>query len=140
MTNFFSPCHSLILDSGNKCWDEYFTEGELIEIKSYQLTKFPPLPLELKEHLQAFLKYTSLDLDILCCKLSTVRLHPVNDSAKEWAHSTILTTIKLLMCNYIPLTDQNESDVVKRIWILLDTVFDHSNIISKGKTFSFIVI
>ncbi|KAG1580612.1 hypothetical protein G6F47_010490 [Rhizopus delemar] len=130
--NFEHPCHSLIFDSGDKCWDEYFTEEELIEIKSYQLKKFPPLPLELKEYLQTLLKYTSLDLDTLYCKLSTVRLHPVNDSVKEWAQSTILSTIKLFMCNYIPSTDQSESDVIRKIWILLDTVFDHSTIISRS--------
>lgn len=130
--NYEHPCHSLIFDSGDKCWDEYFTEEELIEIKSYQLKKFPPLPLELKEYLQNLLEYTSLDLDTLYCKLSTVRLHPVNDSAKEWAQSTILNTIKLFMCNYIPLTDQSEGDIIRRIWILLDTVFDHSTIISRG--------
>jgi hypothetical protein len=128
---FFSPCHSLIFDSGDKCWDEYFTEEELIEIKSYQLKKFPSLPVELKEYLQKLLEYTSLDLDALYSELNTIRLHPVNDSAKEWAQSTILSTIKLFMCNYIPLTDQSESDVIRRIWILLDTVFDHSTIISR---------
>ncbi|KAG0743871.1 hypothetical protein G6F33_010833 [Rhizopus arrhizus] len=130
--NFEHPCYSLIFDSGDKRWDKYFTEEELIEIKSYQLKKFPPLPLEMKEYLQTLLKYTSLDLDTLYCKLSTVRLHPVNDSAKEWAQSTILSTIKLFMCNYIPLTDQSESDIIRRIWILLDTVFDHSTIISRS--------
>ncbi|KAG2191987.1 hypothetical protein INT47_000779 [Mucor saturninus] len=130
--NFEHPCHSLIFDSGDNCWNNYLTEEELIEIKSYQLKKFPPLPLELKEYLQTLLKYTSLDLDTLYCKLSSVRLHPVNESAKEWAQSTILNTIKLFMCHYIPLTDQTESDVIRRIWILLDTVFDHSIIISRS--------
>ncbi|EPB88012.1 hypothetical protein HMPREF1544_05190 [Mucor circinelloides 1006PhL] len=36
------------------------------------------------------------------------------------------------MCNYIPLTNQTESDVIRRIWILLDAVFDHSIIISRS--------
>ncbi|RCH81527.1 hypothetical protein CU098_001238, partial [Rhizopus stolonifer] len=127
---------SLSKPGKNKNWRLTFDKGkaeeESIEIKSYQLKKFPPLPLELKEYLQTLLEYTSLDLDTLYCKLSTVRLHPVNDSAKEWAQSTILNTIKLFMCNYIPLTDQSEGDIIRIIWILLDTVFDHSTIISRG--------
>jgi hypothetical protein len=95
------------------------------------LKKFPSLPQELKDYLQPLLKDTSLDLNALYLKISETRLHPITDSAKEWAQSTILNTIKLFMCNYIPLTDQSEGDVIRRIWILLDTVFDHSTIISR---------
>ncbi|CAO0789700.1 unnamed protein product [Mucor circinelloides] len=40
------------------------------------------------------------------------------------------------MCNYIPLTNQTESDVIRRIWILLDAVFDHSIIISRSSASS----
>ncbi|KAG1422283.1 hypothetical protein G6F58_003370 [Rhizopus delemar] len=36
------------------------------------------------------------------------------------------------MSNYFPLSDQSEADILRRIWLLIDTVFDYSAIKSRS--------
>ena len=50
---------------------------------------------------------------------------PNNDFDMDWAQSTIETALKLYPANYFPLTDQTESDILKRIWIFIEKAFDN---------------
>ena len=50
---------------------------------------------------------------------------PINDFDMEWTQSTIETALRLYPANYFPLTDQTEFDILKRIWIFIDKVFDN---------------
>lgn len=60
--------------------------------------------------------------------MKAANFHPRNDEALAWAQTTVLNTIKLFMSNYFPLSDQSEAGILRRIWLLIDTVFDYSAI------------
>ncbi|KAI8137318.1 hypothetical protein BJV82DRAFT_635858 [Fennellomyces sp. T-0311] len=42
----------------------------------------------------------------------------------EWAQSTIETALRLYPAEFIPLTNQTEWDVLKKIWVFIDKAFD----------------
>lgn len=51
----------------------------------------------------------------------------------EWIKSIILEYIlNYLQCGYMPHTDQLEGDMMRRIWIFIDTMLDSSNMKRRG--------
>lgn len=71
------------------------------------------------------------DLEKLYTEVKAANFHPRKDEALAWAQTTVMDTIKLFMSSYFPLSDQSESDILRRIWSLIDSVFDHSEIKSR---------
>lgn len=63
--------------------------------------------------------------------VKAANFHPRKDEALAWAQTTVLNTIKLFMSNYFPLSGQSEADILRRVWLLIDAVFDYSAIKSK---------
>ncbi|KAI7900632.1 uncharacterized protein BX663DRAFT_151916 [Cokeromyces recurvatus] len=130
---FEHPCHSLILDSGDQCWETVFTKEDLNEIKTFKLKRLPNLPTDLENYFNSLLLLsTENDLDKLYTNVKAANFHPRNDKALAWAQTIVLNTIKLFMSNYFPLSDQSEADILRRIWLLIDTVFDYSAIKSRS--------
>ncbi|KAI9272206.1 hypothetical protein EDC94DRAFT_638785 [Helicostylum pulchrum] len=123
------PCHSLILDSRDQCWETVFTKEDLKEIKTFKLKRLPNLPADLENYFNSLLLLsTENDLEKLYTDMKAANFHPRNDEALAWAQTTVLNTIKLFMSNYFPLSDQSEAGILRRIWLLIDTVFDYSAI------------
>ena len=52
--------------------------------------------------------------------------------AREWIRNTLLDYLHLFKWGYLPLTDQLEGDMMRRIWRFIDTVFDDSKITCRG--------
>lgn len=48
--------------------------------------------------------------------------------AREWVRNTLLDYFTLFKWGYLPLTDQLEGDMMRRVWRFIDTVFDDSKI------------
>lgn len=107
-------------------WKQYFSEKELLGIKSHNLKKL----IELPSNLQAFINSLkdSSDIDTLKAKLDQEQ----NSPACEWVKYTILDFLALFKCRYLPLTDQLEGDMMRRVWRFIDTAFDDSNITCRG--------
>lgn len=114
--------HSLVLDTSEKVWDQYFTEEELLEIKSYNNKQFSNLPASLRTYIN-FLKESD-DAASLKGKLEKEETCP----AREWVRNTLLDYLNLFKWGYLPLTDQLEGDMMRRVWRFIDTVFDDSKI------------
>ncbi|KAG1301753.1 hypothetical protein G6F64_011523 [Rhizopus arrhizus] len=109
-----------------------FTKEDLKEIKTFKLKRLPNLPTDLENYFNSLLLLsTENDLDKLYTDVKAANFHPRNDEALAWAQTTVLNTIKLFMSNYFPLSDQSEADILRRIWLLIDTVFDYSAIKSR---------
>ncbi|GAN06832.1 hypothetical protein MAM1_0137c06322 [Mucor ambiguus] len=103
------------------------------EIKTFKLKRLPNLPTDLENYFDSLLLLsTENDLDKLYIDVKAANFHPKNDEALAWAQTTVLNTIKLFMSNYFPLSDQSEADILRRIWLLIDTVFDYSAIKSRS--------
>lgn len=109
-----------------------FTKEDLEEIKTFQLKPLPSLPSNLENY---FSKLQSLaiqdDLYKFYTLVKAANFDPEKDEALAWAQTTVLNTIKLFMCNYFPLSDQSEADILHRTWSLVDSVFVYSAINSR---------
>ncbi|RCH82413.1 hypothetical protein CU098_005247, partial [Rhizopus stolonifer] len=108
--NYEHPVHSLVLDTSDKIWKKYSSGKEIFEIKSYNNKQFRDLPVVLRTYLDS-LKESN---DAVTLKKSWTK----NKHALRWG--------------YLPLTDQLEGDMMRRIWRFIDTVFDDSKVTCRG--------
>ncbi|RCH92754.1 hypothetical protein CU098_009368, partial [Rhizopus stolonifer] len=120
------PVHSLIFDTNDKSWASYFTKEEIKEITMYKPKKLDELPDVLNNYIEDLKKLR--DVDTLKKKLS----EETTCSACEWVRYTVLDYFKLFKYGYLPLSDQTEDDMMRRIWFFIDTVFDASPIHCRG--------
>lgn len=88
-----------------------------------QLVELPP---NVNEYIESLQKST----DAISLKRQLTQ--ELECPASDWIRNTLLEYLKLFKCNYLPLTDQSEGDVLRRVWIFLDTVFDDSKISCRG--------
>ncbi|KAG1450547.1 hypothetical protein G6F55_009633 [Rhizopus delemar] len=119
--NYEHPCHSIIFDSNDKCWEDVFASEDLQEIKTYRLKQLDDLPVDLQEYVDSYKSIN--EIDGLFEKVKKDVFHPLKESSCEWAQAIIYSYLKLYMFNYFPLNDQTETDIFLRIWSLIDTVF-----------------
>ncbi|KAI9354383.1 hypothetical protein BD770DRAFT_367469 [Pilaira anomala] len=56
------------------------------------------------------------------------KLHPKRDPCLKWVQDSLYNCLKLYFAEYLPLTDQTEGDLLRRIWSCVDTVFDFSSL------------
>ncbi|KAL9549077.1 hypothetical protein PS6_006280 [Mucor atramentarius] len=124
--NYEHPVHSLIFDTSDKSWSTYFTKEELEEIVAFKPRKLDELPNTLKSYMEDLRKLN--DIETLRKKLA----EETGSSACEWVRYTVLEYIKVFKYQYLPLLDQTEGDMMRRIWLFIDTAFDASPIHCRG--------
>jgi hypothetical protein len=114
--------HSLILDLSDENWKKYFSNEDITEMLNYNEKNLPALPEELNNFIlearqlpdaNSLKQYLKQEFDSLAC---------------EWAKDTILSYIKLFKFQQLPLNNQTEGDMFRRIWFFLDTVLDDCKI------------
>lgn len=120
---FSSPVHSMILDLDDVNWKKYLTAEEINEVKTFKPKELIGLPLEVENYME------SLKESINSVELKTGDL---DGSACSWIKRTLLEYFNLFKCNYLPMTDHSEGDALRRVWLFLDTMFDHSKISCRG--------
>ncbi|KAI7868615.1 hypothetical protein BDF14DRAFT_1693001, partial [Spinellus fusiger] len=107
--NYKHPVHSLILDTSDKIWKKHFVEEELLDIKAYNNKRLNDLPPSLQTYIDHLI--TSANSISLKKKLVQEQTSP----ACEWLRNIILEYIRLFRWNYLPLTDQLEGDIMRRV-------------------------
>ncbi|KAI7847654.1 hypothetical protein BDC45DRAFT_341073 [Circinella umbellata] len=129
---FEHPVHSLILDVDDTMWidDGYFTEEEMKEVKNEACPKDYDLPEKLNEYLKGYLG--KRDLETIFEQASHVPFHPKNEPDLFWIHQTFLKTLNLFYNNYLPVTDHSESDLLNRVWVVVQECFDESEFKVRG--------
>ncbi|KAI9364102.1 hypothetical protein BD770DRAFT_309044, partial [Pilaira anomala] len=120
------PVHSMIMDPDDRCWTDVFTSEELDEIRKFNLKPLPQLPEEMKLYMDEFRTYN--DIEELYEKVQERKLHPKRDPCLKWVQDSLYNCLKLFFAEYLPLTDQTEGDLMRRIWSCVDTVFDFSSL------------
>lgn len=118
-------------------------KSNLDEIKRFQLKQLPALPSDLDDYFNSLLLTTqpmSSDLFRMYKHVKSDDFHPKEESKLEWAQFTVLETIKLYMSGYFPLSDHSESDILRRIWMPLEKVFDCSVITARRYFFCFFFV
>lgn len=106
----FSPTHSLVFDTGDKSWSNYFTKEEMEEITTFKPTKLDELPKTLNDYMEDLKMINNIET------LRKTLADETECSACEWVRYTVLEYIKLFNYRYLPLSDETEGDVMRRIW------------------------
>ncbi|KAG1171479.1 hypothetical protein G6F71_006929 [Rhizopus microsporus] len=120
------PVHSMVLDLSDINWKKYLTDEEIDEIENFKMKQLVELPPNVNKYIESLQKST----DAISLKRQLTQ--ELECPASDWISNTLLEYLKLFKYNHLPLTDQSEGDVLRRVWIFLDTVFDDSKISCRG--------
>lgn len=113
----------MILDTNDKNWEGYFTTDEIKEIKAFEKKNFETLPSGLEEYIDSLKKYTNADT--LESKLTEVPDCP----ARDWVRRTLLDHLRLFKYNReLILYNYTKEDLLRRVYLFLDTVLDDSKL------------
>ncbi|KAI9495578.1 hypothetical protein BDB00DRAFT_870427 [Zychaea mexicana] len=89
------PSHSMILDTSDPVWLEYFTKSELKEIEDEKKVTLSELPKSMQTYLDC---YNGLKtLDELWNEHTKHSLHPIRDADLYWVHSSVRNVLEILM-------------------------------------------
>ncbi|GAN11802.1 hypothetical protein MAM1_0985d11403 [Mucor ambiguus] len=116
--------HSLVLNVQDHCWQEYFTDSELDEIKYYKAIELPVLP----SNVQVLLDDLKTTANSNLYNKVTQEIH-ASTSDEKWVQDAYNTCFRLIQSGVFPLSsDITEQAIGKRMWSCLDACFDFSNI------------
>lgn len=134
-SNYLHPANSLVLDLEDDHWSEWFTELELQEINAATERQKKHLPQEMKSYLDALPE--SDDINVLFNFLNEQQINPSDHRGLYFLKTTLLYSLDLFRISYLPITDQGESDIMRRIWVIIDWAFDGSNLKVRSENGSF---
>lgn len=124
-----------MLDLEDDHWSEWFTELELQEICAATERQKKHLPQEMKSYLDALPE--SDDINVLFNYLNEQQINPSDHRGLYFLKTTLLYSLDLFRISYLPLTDQGERDIMRRIWVIIDWAFDGSNLKVRSEKGSF---
>ncbi|KAI7852076.1 hypothetical protein BDC45DRAFT_514248 [Circinella umbellata] len=119
------PCHSMILDTTDPVWLDYFTEIELEEIEREKQVAVSELPGKIQVYLDNYKDLRTLDS--LWNEYTKHTFHPINDNDLYWAHSSVRNVLEVLMHDSHKKF-KTEADLMKRAWLIIDRCFDNGDI------------
>ncbi|KAG2220851.1 hypothetical protein INT45_010913 [Circinella minor] len=119
------PCLSMIFDPADCVWKNYFTEEELVEIEEHNKPVIANLSTEMSSYLKNYKNLRTLTE--LWEENDKHHFHRINEPDMYWAHTSVSRAIDVLLYN-IHEKYQTESDLMKRIWVMIDSCFDAGNI------------
>ncbi|CEP08874.1 hypothetical protein, partial, partial [Parasitella parasitica] len=118
--------HSFIITPDDPVWKSRFTADELKEIRSKNSNPLPPCSDTLLSYLNTFTDSKTVDELI---KRTRKRHFDFDEEFDlDWAQQSMQSALRLFKSHYIPLTDQSEADIIRRIWYFIDTAFDNVSI------------
>ncbi|KAI9254745.1 hypothetical protein EDC94DRAFT_236636 [Helicostylum pulchrum] len=120
------PSCSLILDINDDHWTGYFSPEELREIKEVTTPTDSKLPENMTNFINTIPKTTKLKEIFL--HLNSQIIDPYQDRDVYWLKNTLQQAADLFETGYIPLTNQTERDLIRRVWGFIDTAYDSSEL------------
>ncbi|KAG2220814.1 hypothetical protein INT45_004475, partial [Circinella minor] len=123
--NYEHPVHSMILDTNDNLWKNYFTPDELNEIEAEKEPTFHQLPKVVLQYLNNYKLLKTLD-DMWEEGIKH-HFHPVRQPLMYWVHTSVIRCIDILLQN-VHKKYKTEADLMKRIWILIDCCFDEGEL------------
>ncbi|KAI9282212.1 hypothetical protein BY458DRAFT_571107 [Sporodiniella umbellata] len=115
--------------------DEWFTKQELQEINVTTERQKKHLPQKMKNYLDALPE--SENINVLFNYLNEQQINPSDHRGLYFLKTTLLYSLDLFRTSYLPVTDQGERDIMRRIWVIIDWVFDGSNLKVRSEKGSF---
>ncbi|KAG2227384.1 hypothetical protein INT45_004340 [Circinella minor] len=119
------PCHSMILDTSDPVWLDYFTKEELHEIEDEKKVPISKLPDNMTNYLDNYKNLKSLRS--LWDEYKKHNIDPIDDSELYWVHSSVRNVLEILTYN-LHKTYKTEADLMKRVWSIIDCCFDYGDL------------
>lgn len=116
----------MILDINDDHWTGYFSPEELREIKEVTTPTDSKLPENMTNFINTIPKTTKLKEIFL--HLNSQIIDPYQDRDVYWLKNTLQQAADLFETGYIPLTNQTERDLIRRVWGFIDTAYDSSEL------------
>lgn len=114
-------CHSFILNVQDNCWNAYFSEEEIEEIKSFHAVGLPWLPSDTKSYID---ELQDTPKNNLHDKVNEVTY--TSNSDRKWIQDCYNACFRLVHSGFFPLRDVTEQGIGKRMWCCVDSCFDFS--------------
>ncbi|KAG0180084.1 hypothetical protein DFQ28_006752 [Apophysomyces sp. BC1034] len=124
------PVHSLILDTSDKIWENYFTEDELEQITTYNRKCLPAFPDGYQEYLDSYDK--NLSAKEVYQQACSHFFDPTEQHAKKWMQQSLMMAANLFLYNNkLKVDDFSEADFLHRVWPFVYHLFDDDYIEAK---------
>ncbi|KAI9255541.1 hypothetical protein BY458DRAFT_416137, partial [Sporodiniella umbellata] len=122
------PVHSMILEPDDPIWKNYFSEYELLEIKTHCLQALPPL----SEAMEVYLSKYDQDWksgEELYEFADSQKHHPIIEFDKKWVRESFIRASELFLYqDVLYLNGASESDLLHNIWPFVYRIFKDQNI------------
>ncbi|KAI9315691.1 hypothetical protein BX666DRAFT_1860697, partial [Dichotomocladium elegans] len=113
-------------DPDDEAWLDYFSAGELEEIKAFRRPELPELPKELEDYIFSY--RGKKDLKSLLCRRREVDFDPIEEPVLYLARKAIVEATDLFVFNHFPFDNRSESDLIHRVWNFIEKSFDGSRL------------
>lgn len=116
----------MILDIGDDHWIDLFSEEELTEIRKSTTSDIISFPKDMSSFLDKVPKKTNIK-DIFLF-LNDQIINPYENRDLYWLKMSLQQTADLFITGYLPLTNQQERDIIKRVWGFIEVAYDGSEL------------
>lgn len=124
--NYVHPVCDVVLDIDDDNWKAYFSAEDLYEIREHLDIEHETFPSCMQEFLDAIPKTNNIS-EIFRFILDK-RVEPETNPELYWLVSSLEAVAYMFISKYIPITDQTERDLIRRVWCFIDTAFDFSEL------------
>lgn len=122
------PVHSLILETDDLVWKDYFSVKELEEIKKYRLKPLPSLPEEIEEYLNKYNRVWKSGEELYNFADSQ-KHNPITEFDYKWIRESIVRASELFLYeDILSLNNYSESDLLHDVWPFVYRIFKDRNI------------
>ena len=145
LLDHYSLAHSFVVDFDDEEIKVKFTSAELEEIEDHNAHPLPPCSEQLLEYLNEYSKLVihhdfALKVHPLSNLISQTNIDDIvkrlrkrhydfdEEFELEWAQYSIQSALRLFQGNFFPITDQTEADIIRRVWLFVDTAFDNTKV------------
>lgn len=103
------------MDISNENWGEgYFTESEIEEIKEHLKIDYHQFSAQMVQFLNDILPKSN-NTDEVFDYMQNQNVNPKTDPDLYWLKTNIESIACMFISNYLPITDQNERDLMRRL-------------------------
>ncbi|KAL4215409.1 hypothetical protein AB4K20DRAFT_1981428 [Rhizopus microsporus] len=106
-----------MLNADDVHWADIFSSEELQEIRTLtQPTKSIQFPNSMKSFLEKISKITNIKDVLFFIYLNNLIVNHYESRDIYWLKMTLQQATDLFVTGYVPVTDQQERDIIRRIW------------------------
>ncbi|KAI8985179.1 hypothetical protein BDB01DRAFT_101666 [Pilobolus umbonatus] len=124
--NYEHPLCSVILDVDDSHWVDTFTPDELIEMKQAIPAQTQHLPSHMEDSISNIPKTS--DIKEIFTHLNKQIIDPYEHRDTYWLRMSLQNTADLFITKYLPITTQNERELIQLAWSFIQTAYDGSKL------------